>query len=494
MKERKSGILLHITSLPGHEGIGTLGHDAFRFVDFLAGCNQKTWQILPLGPTGYGDSPYQSYSAFAGNILMIDLHLLAKDGLVSSTRLKHNLGFKKKKALFQETQEWKIPILGEAFQSFKQDKQVSLQKEYNGFIEENSWWLNDYALFISCKKHFNGKAWNEWEDGLKYRGSDTLKLYAAKLHEEIEFRKFLQFLFFRQWYALKKYANFKGISIFGDVPLYVSTDSADVWANPTLFKLDEDLKPTHVGGVPPDYFSEDGQLWGNPVYDWDEIKKQDFGWWLARLHFNLRMFDLARIDHFRGLSAYWSVEAGKQNAIDGEWLPAYGHELLSKFKGQIGHLPLVAEDLGEIDEHVEKLRDDFNLPGMKVLQFGFSSDPTSGHLPHNYPPNFIAYTGTHDNNTSSGWFLSSGKNEKKLVKKYFKASRRKIARQMINAVWASGAQMAITPLQDLLGLGAQTRMNVPGIPDGNWAWRFQWKQIKRKQIRFLKEITEKYNR
>ena len=492
MNNRTSGILTHITSLPGSEGIGTLGNNAFLFVDFLANTNQKVWQILPLGPVGYGDSPYQCYSAFAGNEMLIDLYKLQKYGFISSEELSSPPRFKKDEVLFDLIKTWKLPILKQAFFTFK--KNGLLLNEYEAFLENNSWWLHDYALFMACKQQFNDLIWNEWEHGLKFRDKKNLAKYAKELKEEINFQKFIQFLFFKQWTELKGYANSKGIKIIGDVPLYVSTDSADVWANPSLFHLDEELKPTQVGGVPPDYFSDDGQLWGNPVFNWEEMKKQNYSWWLARLHFNLNLFDLVRIDHFRGLSSYWSIDANEETAKNGRWVEAYGYGLLQKLQEQIGYLPLIAEDLGEIDDHVKNLRDDFDLPGMKVLQFGFASDETNEHLPHNYSHAFIAYTGTHDNNTTKGWYSSLTPNEKSIVKKYYQIGSRKIVQALIRSVWASTAQMAIIPMQDLLELSEEARMNIPGTASGNWAWRFQWKQLKQKHALFLKNITKIYNR
>lgn len=492
MDKRASGILLHITSLPGAQGIGTMGEEAFKFVDYLAEARQKIWQILPLGSTGFGDSPYQCFSAFAGNELLIDIGKLQEDGLIEQSELKKIPKFDKKKVQFQEVRSWKLPLLRKAFLKFAEGN--SLTNGYSGFIKEHNWWLHDYALFIASKQLFRGEVWNEWEDALKYREQKALKKYSLELKDEIVFQKFLQFLFFRQWFALKNYANSKGIKIFGDIPLYVSSDSADVWANPNLFLLDEKLKPTHVGGVPPDYFSEDGQLWGNPVFNWDEMRKTGYNWWIARLHFNLKMFDFARIDHFRGLSSFWLVEATQETAINGRWIPAYGTEMLGKLKEQWGNLPLVAEDLGEIDQDVEKLRDDFQLPGMKVLQFAFSSDQTNAHLPHNYTANFIAYTGTHDNNTTKGWYKSRGKVEKEGIAKYFSGKRRKIVIEMIESIWSSVAVIAIIPFQDLLQLGAGSRMNIPGTASGNWRWRFTWKQLGKKHSGFLKQLTQKYNR
>ena len=494
MAERSCGILLHITSLPGDEGIGTLGENAFRFVDFLAETKQKLWQILPLGPVCFGDSPYQCYSAFAGNIQLIDLDLLVEEGLLDKTALKKRPRFNRKQVDFTGVANWKVPLLQKAFKVFQTNIDELRQNDYNAFLDEHSWWLQDFALFMSAKNHFKGEVWTKWPKKLKFRKPDAIQKYHNELKEEIEYWKFVQFLFFRQWFRLKDYANSKGIQIIGDVPLYVSTDSADVWTNTDIFLLDEDLNPTEVGGVPPDYFSETGQLWGNPVFNWQRLKERNFDWWLARLYFNRHMFNLVRIDHFRGLESYWSIPAGEKTAINGKWVPAMGYELLAKFKEQFGSLPFIAEDLGLITPEVDDFRNHFNLPGMKVIQFAFTSDEASEHLPHNFDSNFVAYTGTHDNDTTLGWLGSVKNEEKKQVERYFAKRDRKALVKTLEMTWSSRAKMAIVPLQDILELNSKARMNIPGTAFGNWGWRFRWKQLKLKQRRFLKELTVKYNR
>lgn len=494
MTTRSSGILLHITSLPGPEGIGTLGGNAFRFVDFLERSRQKVWQILPVGPVGYGNSPYQCYSAFAGHHLMIDLVELVNDGLLLDNDLKKIPRFDTKQVEFDKVAAWKMPLLQKAYQNFGILKVFGLKDDYGRFLDENGWWLSDFTLFFAAKGKFKGDVWNNWEKGLKFRDNETLEQYREELAEEAGFWEFVQFCFFRQWFKLKEYANSKGVKIIGDIPLYVALESVDVWANPDIFLLDEDLKPTHVGGVPPDYYSETGQLWGTPVFNWQGLKKREFDWWLARIHFNLDMFDLLRIDHFRGLESFWSVKVGEKNAVNGEWAPAYGNELLTKLKGQISDLPIIAEDLGVITPEVERLRDDFNLPGMKVLQFAFTSDEKNEYLPHNYTSNYVVYTGTHDNDTSLAWFKSRNKTERRMIGRYLSTKKNKIVKQLIEAAWASVAGMAIFPLQDLFELGSEARMNIPGVATGNWGWRFRWKQVKGKHIRFLKDLTKQYNR
>lgn len=494
MIERNSGIILHITSLPGPEGIGTLGQEALRFVDLLHETGQKLWQILPLGPVGYGNSPYQCYSAFAGNPMLIDLQFLVEDGLLTKQDLKTIPKFPEKRVDFKKVEVSKYPLLQKAFENFQHKKPENLEEEYNKFLKEHGWWLQDYALFMAAKEHFKDLHWREWDYDLKFRKKKAIHKHTELLSGEIDYRKFLQFLFFKQWFRLKEYAHSKKVQIFGDMPLYVSGNSADVWTNTELFMLDENLNPTQAGGVPPDYFSETGQLWGNPVFNWERLEQRDFDWWLARLHFNVHLFDKVRIDHFRGLESFWSVPAGEKTAINGQWLPAKGFQLLKKFKEQVDYMPLIAEDLGVITPEVEKLRDDFKLFGMKVLQFAFGSGPENEHLPHNFLPKFIAYTGTHDNDTTLGWLRSLKGEERKRVRRYLGRPGKRALQKGIEWIWTSSAQSALMPMQDLLQLGTKARLNTPGVADGNWEWRFSWSQLKGKHQNFLREITEKYNR
>ena len=494
MAERNSGILLHITSLPGPDGIGTLGKEAFRFVDLLHKTGQKLWQILPLGPVGYGNSPYQCYSTFAGNPMLIDLILVAEDGLLARKDMEIRPKFPSKRVDFEKVGAWKYPLLRKAFKNFLENKDEKLEIEYHQFLKEHNWWLHDYALFMAAKEYFKDAHWSDWEHDLKFRKKKALKKFAELLSEEIESQKFLQFLFFKQWFRLKNYANSKNVQIFGDMPLYVSGNSADVWTNTDIFLLDENLKPNQVGGVPPDYFSETGQLWGNPVFNWQRLEQREFDWWLARLHFNVHLFDKVRIDHFRGLESFWSVPAGEETAINGQWVPAKGFQLLKKFKEQVDYLQLIAEDLGVITPEVEQLRDDFKLPGMKVLQFAFGSNPSNEHLPHNYHSKFLAYTGTHDNDTMLGWLCSLKSEERNSVRRYLSQPGKRALQKGIEWIWASAAQSALIPMQDLLQLGTKARLNMPGVASGNWEWRFSWRQIKTKHQKFLAEITQKFNR
>jgi len=490
--ERSSGVLLHISSLPGDGGIGCMGKDAFQFIDFLAGAKQKIWQILPLGPVGFGNSPYQCYSAFAGNPMFIDLEQLVADRLISKSEII-SPDFKAKAVEFEKVEEWKFPILRKAFFGFRRNFS-RFGNEYNSFMQEHSWWLNDYAHFRALKAKFNGSVWNSWNKNLVLRERQVLDESFGELQEEINFHQFLQFVFFRQWFKLKAYANSKGIRIIGDIPLYVSLDSVDVWANQDIFMLDENAQPTQVGGVPPDYFSETGQLWGNPVFNWNRLAERGFDWWLARIHFNLRMFDKVRIDHFRGLESFWAIPADEQTAINGTWLPAKGYELFRKLKENLPTLEIIAEDLGIITPEVDRLRDEFGFPGMKVLQFAFGSNAANMNLPHNYSSNFFVYTGTHDNDTSLGWLNSLEKKERKFLHRYIAGSGKQFVCNFTESAWASAAHTAITPMQDVLALGTESRMNTPGVAAGNWGWRFSWSQLRPNHKRFLKQITEKYNR
>ncbi|HPT30323.1 MAG TPA: 4-alpha-glucanotransferase [Prolixibacteraceae bacterium] len=494
MPERNSGILLHITSLPGKEGIGTLGKNAMEWIDFLQETKQRLWQILPLGPVNVGNCPYQCFSAFAGNPLLIDLQLLVNEGLLEDTDLAAIPKYDIRQVEFSKVTSWKTEKLKRAFTHFREKDHPAMLQEYDRFLSEHSWWLSDFALFMAIRQDFPGKSWTSWPEELKRRNAEALSQIREKHSMEVDYQTFLQFLFFRQWNSLKNYANSKNVHIIGDIPLYVAGDSADVWANPHLFLLDDQLQAAKVSGVPPDYFSTTGQLWGTPVFNWENLKQQEYHWWLARIHFNLKMFDQVRIDHFRGLEAFWSVPAGEKTAERGEWVEARGTEMLEILRNQLGSIPLIAEDLGTITPEVERMRDRFNMPGMKVLQFGFSTDQTNEHLPHNFTANSVVYTGTHDNDTVWAWLHAAGSTEKKLAQEYLKNYHPRPVWGMIEMAWASVASTAIIPLQDLLELGAESRMNIPGIAEGNWGWRFRWDQIKNKHKVFLKEITVKYNR
>jgi len=492
--KRESGILLHISSLPSKYGIGDLGEEAYDFVDLLVNLGSSIWQILPLGPLGYGNSPYQAFSAFAGDPIYVSPGELVKWGLIDEGDASDLIQFNRRKVEFEEVTKSKNKLFSIAFSNFQKQQNVQLINEYRAFLIEHGWWLNDFTLFTACNNYFDVKSWNLWDKELAMHSASAIEKYSLMLSEEIEFEKFKQFLFMRQWFNLKNYANSKGIKIFGDIPLYVSQNSSDVWSNQDIFLLDEDGEPTLVGGVPPDYFSEVGQLWGNPVFNWNRLSETDYHWWIARLYYNLHLFDIVRIDHFRGLESFWAIPANSETAISGEWLPAKGFELLSILKSRLGHLPIIAEDLGIITNEVQQLRDSFNLPGMKVLQFAFTSDYTNEHLPHNFDGRNVVYTGTHDNNTTLGWWRTILNEEKSLASKFLTHSKENIVQRMIELAWSSTAEIAILPMQDLLELGSEGRMNIPGTATGNWNWRYEKKQLKKHQLEFVKELNLKNNR
>jgi 4-alpha-glucanotransferase len=490
---RKSGILLHISSLPSVHGIGDFGSEAYRFVDQLAENGFSVWQFLPIGPVGPGNSPYQAYSAYAGEPLLISLEILQNWGLLSKEDVQLPL-MDAEKVDYDKVASCKYPLFQIAWDQFREQRDPTFQHEFNAFLNEHHWWLNDYALYKACKTRFDGDPWNKWEKSLMERSEAALEQYSILLQDETNLEKFIQFLFFRQWFRLKQYANEKGIELFGDLPLYVSHDSADVWGNQSLFVLNESGEPALMGGVPPDYFSEDGQLWGNPVYDWEQLSATNYQWWLTRLYFNLHMFNLVRIDHFRGLEAFWAVENGALTAKDGKWIKADGHGLLQILKAQLGHLPVIAEDLGIITPEVENLRNAFHLPGMKVLQFAFTSDHSNEHLPHNFSGPCVVYTGTHDNDTLKGWLNKMPADEKKLLRTYFPIRGQKLHQKLIEMGWASTADLSIVPMQDVIGLNGRARMNIPGTATGNWTWRYRKTALKTEQLSFFKHLNTIYNR
>ncbi|MEI7830823.1 MAG: 4-alpha-glucanotransferase [Prolixibacteraceae bacterium] len=492
LHKRVSGVLLHPSSLPGKFGIGSLGAGAYSFVDWLCDAGQRIWQILPLGPTDWSHSPYQAYSAFAGNPDLIDLDFLVRDGYLGKGLIENPPAFPSRKIDFKKVLPYRDRLLKMAFDQFKVSGGFKTQG-YHDFWDQHWWWLESWSLFNACRKHLPGADWSEWEEDLRLRDSTALINNMTKFEEEVNFSRFLQYIFFAQWFALKNYANSKGISIFGDIPLYVAFNSSDVWSNQSLFLLDENRQPTFVGGVPPDYFSETGQLWGNPLFDWNSMKDRGYDWWMARLHFNLRMFDMVRIDHFRGLESFWAIPSGEKTAINGSWMKANGAEMLQLLQRQIGSLPIVAEDLGLITPEVDQLRKEFNLPGMKVLQFAFSADADNTHLPHNYSGDFVAYTGTHDNNTSIGWLKSLKREEKAKVYSYL-GTETLDSWNLIRKVEESVAQMAIVPMQDILGLDGNARMNKPGTTKGNWLWRMDPELLKKEQGTHLRELTQLYGR
>lgn len=493
---RSSGVLLHISSLPNRYGIGSMGKEAYQFVDFLISARQKLWQVFPLGPTGYGDSPYQCFSAFAGNPLLIDLDLLVEDGFLSKKDLDEAPQFPDNRVDYGPVITFKFPLLRKAYENFiiKAEKQKLLQEKFDRFCEINKAWLDDFALFMALKDEFGGKSWLEWEKEIRFRNPDTLNAYKLKLSDKINFQKFRQYIFFSQWHDLRAYANKNGIKIIGDIPIFVAMDSADVWAHPELFYFSPDLKPTKVAGVPPDYFSATGQLWGNPLYSWPEHQKTGFSWWISRIKSALELVDIIRIDHFRGFAGYWAVPYGEKTAVNGQWEKAPGMELFSAVEHALGKLPIIAEDLGVITPDVVELRDHFQFPGMKVLQFAFDSNEENDHLPHQMVPNSVIYTGTHDNDTCRGWFEKAKPTDKQTALDYLKSNGKEIWWDFIQAAWASVARIAIVPLQDILGLDSEARMNFPGVASGNWQWRFCWDELKPSLIKRLAHLTKIYGR
>jgi 4-alpha-glucanotransferase len=498
---RSSGILLHPTSLPGRFGIGDLGDEAFSFIDFLQTGSQSLWQVLPLGPTGFGDSPYQCFSAFAGNPLLVSPDRLVEEGYLSNSDIEDAPRFSADRIEFGRVIEYKNSLLGKAFDNLGQADETEFLK----FCEETKEWLDDYALFRALKDEHGGAAWNTWKAELALRDEKEIESARSRLRERIDAHRFYQFLFFKQWRAIKSYANDRSIKVVGDIPIFVAYDSADVWTNPRLFKLDERGNPKVVAGVPPDYFSRTGQLWGNPIYEWERMQESGFQWWIERFKANFNLFDIIRLDHFRGFAACWEVPAGDETAERGEWVEVPGRALLSALKGAFGELPIIAEDLGVITPDVEALRDDFELPGMRILQFAFSSDSSNLDLPHNYVRNSVVYTGTHDNDTTIGWFSSEAgrgstrdskqiQRERKRCMRYLRSNGEEINWDFIRAVMASVACLAIVPLQDVLGLDSSARMNLPASREGNWNWRFREGALTKKMARRLSRLASLYGR
>jgi 4-alpha-glucanotransferase len=503
---RSSGILLHPTSLPGRFGIGDLGDEAYAFVDFLAASGQHLWQVLPLGPTGYGDSPYQCFSAFAGNTLLVSPQRLLNEGLLAADDMASVPAFPQERIDFDGVIKFKSALLGRAFERFQQATTGADQRsEFQAFSQQEASWLDDYALFRALKDARGGAMWNKWEEPLARRDGEALERARRELHDSIEAQKFYQYLFFKQWSALRAYAREHGIIIVGDIPIFVSYDSADVWTHPHLFKLDERLAPRVVAGVPPDYFSATGQLWGNPIYEWERMRADGFSWWIERMRATLRMFDIIRLDHFRGFAACWEIPGGDRTAERGRWVDVPGRELFTAVKQALGDLPIIAEDLGVITPDVERLRDDFGLPGMRILQFAFGGDPHHRDLPHNFVQSVVVYTGTHDNDTTVGWFNSHAREgstrdaeqverERQFCLKYLATNGEEIHWDFIRAALSSVANVALIPLQDVLGLGTEARMNLPASTKGNWDWRYTADALTDKLSDRLKEMTEIYGR
>ena len=472
---RASGILVHPTSLPGPYGIGDLGPSAITLLDTLVASRQKLWQVLPLGPTGYGNSPYALLSAFAGNSVLISPDLLVEDGLLSAEAIAAHPGFPADHVDYGAAVPWKMTLLWAAHDRFTQDGPH--REAYHHFCEENAHWLDDYALYAAIKAQHSGAAWVQWEEPLARREPEALALAAKQLSADISFQKFLQYLFFRQWGAVRAAAHERGITIIGDLAIFVAHDSADVWAHPDLFQLDEHGNPLVVAGVPPDYFSETGQRWGNPLYRWDRLRADHYAWWVARVRQALTMMDMIRLDHFRGFHAYWEIPGDEDTAVNGHWVPGPDGELFDAIREALGDVPFIAEDLGQITAGVRALRRQLGFPGMKVLQFAFSEDARNIHLPHNFRRDTIVYTGTHDNDTTRGWFETREKHERAYVLEYLRSTPDEVVWEMIRAAMASVATLCVIPMQDVLNLGTEARMNFPSRASGNWEWRYTTGQI-----------------
>jgi 4-alpha-glucanotransferase len=508
--KRSSGILLHPTSLPGTPGIGTIGKQAYRFIDWLAEAGQSLWQILPLGPTGYGDSPYAAFSTFAGNPLLIDLFMLRDQGYATDSDIAPPHYITHDGPVdFGSVVWWKIPVLKRAASVFLEK---GATPAYGEFVRSNASWLDNYALFMSIKEFYDKKAqdeklfgmlWNNyWPKELATFQKAAIDDWKKNNAEGIEIQKVIQFFFFQQWETLRKYAHGKGISIVGDIPIFVAADSADVWANQKLFQLNADGTPKFVAGVPPDYFSATGQLWGNPLYDWDEMKKDNYAWWTARIKAMHHMVDYIRVDHFRGFEAYWAIPAGEKTAVNGSWIKGPDHDFFNAIKKNLGELPILAEDLGLITPEVQALRDDFELPGMKVLQFAFDANEagkegfTNAFLPHMYGSNSLVYTGTHDNDTMQGWIDHASEAEIAIIKDYLggKVEKTDIVSELIRLSMQSVAVFAIFPLQDLYALGSEARMNTPSTLGKNWSWRMTDRQFDAGKAQWLRKYSKLYAR
>lgn len=492
MKKRSSGVLLHISSLPGAYGIGDLGKGAYAFLDFLEAAGQKNWQILPIGITGYGDSPYQSFSAFAGNPYFIDLDELIDMGYLSEEAVKKaDLGREATHVDYEKLYYNKMPLLKLAYDAAK----IKVSHELERFMETERHWLKDFALFMALKSANGSRSWLEWPEEYRDRHSEAVATFEAEQTDEIGFWIFLQYFFFKQWHALKAVAASKNIAIIGDLPIYVAEDSADVWASPQLFKLDTASVPVSVSGCPPDAFSATGQLWGNPIYNWAHMADNGFKWWIQRIDYSLKLFDVIRIDHFRGFEAYWEIPYGDPTAEGGKWVKGPDKALFEAIKSALGTVSVIAEDLGYVTQEVIDLREFTGFPGMKVLEFAFDAREESDYLPHHYSENFVAYTGTHDNETVMGWMKDAAKADREYAKNYLKLTKDEGYNWgFIRGVWSSTAYLAVAQMQDFLGLDNRARMNFPSKLGGNWIWRITEKDLSDKLAEKMHEITALYGR
>lgn len=495
---RFAGVLLHPTSFPSRYGIGDLGKEAYEFIDFLEGAAQKIWQVLPLGPTGFGDSPYQSFSSFAGQPLIISPAKLLEQKLLVEEDLIGMPEWDKKRVDYGEVIAFKTKLLKKAYDAFSVIPNQELVEEFKEFCQKQAYWLEDYALFMAGKDYHNGSSWFSWEDSLRDPNAEEKAEWKKKLKPQIGYYQFIQFLFFQQWFELKRYANSKGIRIVGDIPIFVAADSADVWADKRLFQLDEQGYPLSVAGVPPDYFSATGQLWGNPLYDWKVMREEGYAWWIERIRMQLTLVDYLRIDHFRGFEAYWAVPYGEKTAINGEWKKGPYKDLFFAIQKKLGEgLPIFAEDLGIITNEVEELRDSFGFPGMKILQFAFDNTEENQFLPHRYPQNAICYTGTHDNDTTIGWFRNASDASRRKCMEYMNAKSERdesICWDFIRTAYASTAKYTIIPLQDLLCRGSESRMNTPSVAENNWVYRYEAGELTSELQEKIKHLSLLYGR
>ena len=492
--ERSAGVLLHPTSLPGNFGIGDLGPNVYRFLDWLCESGQSLWQVFPLGPTGYGDSPYQCFSAFAGNPLLISPEELHKAGLLSENDFHLVPNYDPHHIDFGSVIKYKYELLNKAFKNFKK-MEKNIEAECGEFCKSNDYWLDDYSLFMAAKQYHNGVLWTEWDPSIAFR--KNIFEWKKKLQDKIEFQKFLQFIFNNQWMNIRNYAHSKGIKIVGDLPIFIAYDSSDLWANKEQFTISANGSLEFVAGVPPDYFSATGQLWGNPLYKWKEMEKDDFRWWRKRIAKLLELVDIIRIDHFRGFDAYWEIPGNAKTAIDGRWVKAPGEKLFNSIKKALGDLPIIAEDLGVITDSVIELRDKFNFPGIKILQFGLGTDGDKKFLPHNHVPNCVVHTGSHDNETTRGFIESERKKNSGIyewTQNYFNYYGDNMTNELIRATYGSVANIVVIPLQDILNLDNEARMNLPGTLGGNWNWRFTWDQLNDDLAKQYKEMTIMFER
>lgn len=495
--KREAGVLLPVISLSSEYGIGCFSKEAYEFVDWLCEAGQSCWQLLPLGPTGFGDSPYQSFSSFAGNPYLIDLEDLIREGLLTKNECREcDFGNNEKKIDYEKLYNERYPLLKKAFMR----SSFSESEDYKEFEKENEYWLTDYALFMAVKSYFGSDAVQNWEENIRAREEKTIEKFKNMLEDEISFQKFMQYKFYSQWKNLKKYANSKGIKIIGDIPIYAAVDSADVWSHSKMFLLDEKLSPIRVAGCPPDGFSKDGQRWGNPVYNWENHKKDGFSWWVKRIEHCFKMYDVVRIDHFRGLDEFYSIPCEEKTAVHGKWEKAPGKELFSAIEKALGKKEIIAEDLGFITESVKELLKYSEFPGMKVLEFSFdarSSDENNTHLPHNYPENSVCYTATHDNSTLKGWFESIPEESRRRAREYlcdFYTPDGEMNFPFISLLMRSASSLCIIPMQDYLCLGEEARINTPSTMGTNWQWRLEKGQLSSSLARKIREVTKRYSR